>query len=98
VNTGLAALPDIEGARGAHNIFAADLEPGDALIFHAATVHGAPPAGPGGRRRAWSTRWLGDDAVFAEKPGERAFPADQTGLTHGKPYAGQDYPMIFERM
>ena len=95
--TGLAALPDIENNRAAHDILAFDLEPGDALIFHAAIVHGAPPAGPGGRRRAWSTRWLGDDAVFADKPGERAFPAEEEGLVHGQPYAGPDYPLIFER-
>jgi ectoine hydroxylase-related dioxygenase (phytanoyl-CoA dioxygenase family) len=95
--TGLAALPDIEQERAAHDIAAFDLAPGDALIFHAAIVHGAPPAGQGGRRRAWSTRWLGDDAVFADKPGERAFPADESGLVHGQPYSGPDYPMIFER-
>jgi ectoine hydroxylase-related dioxygenase (phytanoyl-CoA dioxygenase family) len=96
--TGLAALPDIEADRAAYDIVSFDLEPGDALIFHAAIVHGAPPAGPGGRRRAWSTRWLGDDAVFADKPGERAFPADESGLMNGRPYAGPDYPVIFERM
>lgn len=96
-NTGLADLPDIENNREAHDIVSFDLEPGDALIFQAAIVHGAPPAGPGGRRRAWSTRWLGDDAVFADKPGERAFPAEEQGLVHGQPYAGPDYPLIFER-
>ncbi len=95
--TGLAALPDIEGNRAAYDIVAFDLAPGDAILFHAAIVHGAPPAGPGGRRRAWSTRWLGADAVFTDKPGERAFPADDTGQTPGRPYSGPDYPLIHRR-
>lgn len=92
--TGLAALPDIEAARPDYDIASFDLAPGDALVFQGAIVHGAPPAGEAARRRAWSTRWLGDDALFAEKPGERAFPADDTGLEHGKPYAGPNYPLI----
>ncbi|BBE32405.1 phytanoyl-CoA dioxygenase family protein [Sphingosinicella microcystinivorans] len=94
--TGLAALPEIEAARTHYDIAAFDLAPGDALIFQAATVHGAPPAGEAARRRAWSTRWLGDDAIFAEKPGERAFPGDDAGLEHGKPYAGPNYPLIHQ--
>lgn len=95
--TGLNALPDIEGNREAYDIASFDLAPGDALVFHAAIVHGAPPAGPGGRRRAWSTRWLGDDAVFADKPGERAFPAEDRAQLDGQRYRGADYPLIFER-
>lgn len=95
--TGLAELPDIESNRSGYDIACFDLQPGDALIFHAAIVHGAPPAGQAGRRRAWSTRWLGDDAVFADKPGERAFPEGEAGLVHGRPYAGADYPLIYER-
>jgi ectoine hydroxylase-related dioxygenase (phytanoyl-CoA dioxygenase family) len=95
--TGLAALPDIESDRAAYDILAYDLAPGDALIFHGAIVHGAPPADQSGQRRAWSTRWLGGDAVFADKPGERAFPADETGLVHGQAYAGPDYPLFHRR-
>jgi ectoine hydroxylase-related dioxygenase (phytanoyl-CoA dioxygenase family) len=92
--TGLAALPDIETTRKDYDIASFDLAPGDALIFQGSIVHGAPPAGEAVRRRAWSTRWLGDDALFAEKQGERAFPADVTDLAHGKPYVGPDYPLI----
>lgn len=92
--TGLAPLPDIEAARTDYDIACFDLSPGDALVFQGAIVHGAPPAGEAARRRAWSTRWLGDDAFFADKPGERAFPPDDTGLEPGKPYAGPDYPLI----
>ena len=94
---GLARLPDIEGHRDDYDIATFDLESGDAIIFQAAMVHGAPGVERGGRRRAYSTRWLGDDAVFVAKPGERGFPADDSGQRAGKPYTGPDYPIIFEQ-
>ncbi|MEE4349330.1 MAG: phytanoyl-CoA dioxygenase family protein [Pacificimonas sp.] len=95
--TGLAALPDIDGNRAAYDIVSFDLQPGDAIIFHAAMVHGAPGIQGSGRRRAYSTRWLGDDAVFVSKPGERAFPAEDGSQWEGQPYSGADYPVIFQK-
>jgi ectoine hydroxylase-related dioxygenase (phytanoyl-CoA dioxygenase family) len=62
-------VPDIEAARGDYDIVGFDVEPGDALIFSAWTLHGAQGnAGPN-RRAAFSTRWLGDDARWAPHPG-----------------------------
>jgi ectoine hydroxylase-related dioxygenase (phytanoyl-CoA dioxygenase family) len=61
--------PDIEAARGEHDIVGYDVEAGDALVFSAWTLHAAP-GNPGARRRvALSTRWLGDDAVWSPHPG-----------------------------
>lgn len=94
-DTGLADLPDIEGNRDRYDIVSFDLEPGDAIVFHASTVHGAPSMQGTGRRRAYSTRWVGDDAVFIKKPGERAFPVQDASLVEGKPLAGADYPVIW---
>jgi ectoine hydroxylase-related dioxygenase (phytanoyl-CoA dioxygenase family) len=62
-------IPDIDAARGDYDIIGFDVEPGDALIFSAWTVHGAPGnAGPN-RRAAFSTRWLGDDSTWVPHPG-----------------------------
>jgi ectoine hydroxylase-related dioxygenase (phytanoyl-CoA dioxygenase family) len=46
------------------------LQPGDVLVFSAKTVHG----GPGNWGRAISTRWVGDDGRFWDRPGEGAVP------------------------
>lgn len=35
--------------------------------------------------------------MFADKPGERAVPADDSGQTPGRPYVGPDYPIIWQR-
>ena len=46
-----------------------DVEPGDALVFSSWIVHGSPGNAGTKRRTALSTRWLGDDAVWAPHPG-----------------------------
>ena len=46
------------------------MERGDCTMFHPLTVHGAPGNRYTDRwRGAVSTFWMGDDAVFAERPG-----------------------------
>ena len=69
------AIPDIDAHRNKHRILCWDMEPGDCIVFHFKTLH----AGKGNphsalRRRAFSSRWIGDDAVFAERPGETSPP------------------------
>ncbi|MFT5114365.1 MAG: ectoine hydroxylase-related dioxygenase (phytanoyl-CoA dioxygenase family) [Parasphingorhabdus sp.] len=94
--THLPALPDIESERDRHNILRFEMEPGDALVFQAMIVHGAPGNRSATyRRRAYSTRWLGDDARFAERQGEVAMPNFATGLADGEPYSGERFPLIF---
>ena len=47
-----------------------DLKAGDVLVFSAKTVHG----GSGNWGRALSTRWVGSDTTFWDRPGEGAIP------------------------
>ena len=63
----LAEMPDIEADRSRHPIRRWALEPGDAVIFHMLSVHGAPGFTGPGRRRVLSLRYLGDDVVHAPR-------------------------------
>lgn len=65
-------MPDIEADREGFDVVGFDVQPGDALVFSAWTVHGAPGNAGAGRRAALSTRWLGDDVVW--HPHEGADP------------------------
>ena len=71
----LESIPDFDRDRERFRIVSFDLEPGDAVAFHFLTVHSAPP-NPSAtrRRRAFATRWLGDDAVWASRSGETSPP------------------------
>ena len=80
--TSLPPMPDInEMIRlGKEALVRFDLSPGDVLVFAATTVHG----GPGNWGRALSTRWIGDDARFWDRPGEGAVPTGDIGLREGE--------------
>ena len=70
---GAAELPPVPDVAGipAEDMLNWDMQPGDALLFYSAMLHGAPgvPGGSPHRRRGYATRWCGDDIRFVDKPG-----------------------------
>jgi ectoine hydroxylase-related dioxygenase (phytanoyl-CoA dioxygenase family) len=73
------------------------MQPGDAIAFHGLVIHGA-----GGnrsaqrRRRAVSLRWMGDDAVFDDRPG--TYPFEVAGQVAGTPLRGALYPRVWSSL
>lgn len=91
-------LPDIEAERDDHEILAWDMAPGDCIAFHGLTVHGAPGNQSATRpRRAFSTFWMGDDAVFAARPGKARPLFEGHGLALGDPMDCDYFPRIWPR-
>ncbi len=70
----LVEMPDISADRDAYDIRAWDLAPGDCIAFDFRTVHGAPGNPTAGGRRAFSTRWFGEDARYADRGGVTSPP------------------------
>lgn len=67
----LEALPDIDADRSKYDILSWAVEPGDALLFHARTVHGSRGNRSANKgRRAIATRWCGDDVVYRPIEGQ----------------------------
>ena len=61
-------LPDVDAHRNEFRIVTWDLEPGDAVVFSALTLHGAAGNDTWDRRRrALSIRYTGDDARFIRR-------------------------------
>ncbi len=94
---GLEALPDIDGRPGDFTILGWPMEPGDALVFDFRTLHGTADAPVTGRRRAFSTRWLGDDVRYCERPGETSPPYPDIGLEHGERMREDWFPVLWRR-
>ncbi len=92
----LEDMPDIGAHRSDYRLLSWDVEPGDAIAFHFLTVHGAPGNLTNNRRRAFATRWLGDDAVYAVRSGEISppFPGLDRRLTPGAPMAAEEFPLV----
>jgi ectoine hydroxylase-related dioxygenase (phytanoyl-CoA dioxygenase family) len=93
---GLEDMPDIEAHRGDYRILGWDMEPGDAIAFNFHAVHGAPGNSSGTTaRRVVSVRWLGDNAVYADRGGETSPPYPQLAkLKAGDPLPESEFPFI----
>lgn len=90
-----ATMPDIDAERDSYDILSWELESGDAVAFHFLTLHSAPGnRSADRRRRAISSRWIGDDAVFAVREGKTSPPFPNCRLQHGEPMDGDDFPLI----
>lgn len=92
-NRPLEDVPDIEADREAYRILSWELEPGDALLFHALTLHGARGNSTARRRRAITTRWTGDDARYNHAGALPRFLWDH-GLKDGERLSGRMFPQV----
>lgn len=90
-------IPDIEANENHYEIISFDVEPGDVIIHHVRTVHGAGGNTTDRPRRAISYRYTGDDVRFHNKPG--ALPqTDILGdLNDGDRLHSLDYPVVWPK-
>jgi len=91
---GFADLPEISESASGHEVRSWEMNPGDILVFHMRTLHAA--GGSATRRRAFAARWLGDDAVYATRPGPTSppFPGLEHDLSPGEPMCHELFPQI----
>ncbi len=90
------SVPDIDAERDRHEILSWELAPGDCIVFHMRTLHGAPATlALKTRRRGFSTRWLGDDARFALRPWKTSPPYPEVRLAPGDPMDHPSFPVLW---
>ncbi|MDH3635901.1 MAG: phytanoyl-CoA dioxygenase family protein [Gammaproteobacteria bacterium] len=91
----LEPVPDIDAHREQYDIAAWSLAPGDAIVFDFRTLHGTGDTVVKDRRRAFSTRWLGDDVTYCERPGEISPPYVDHGMQHGDKMRADWFPILW---
>ena len=96
-DTGLEPVPDIDAERDRYDIAACSLEPGDTILFDFRTLHGTGNAEIKNLRRAFSTRWLGDDVVYCERPGETSPPYHDHEMRPGERMREDWFPVMWRR-
>jgi ectoine hydroxylase-related dioxygenase (phytanoyl-CoA dioxygenase family) len=90
-------MPDIDSHRKEYQIIGWAMEPGDAVAFDFHTVHGAAAnKGQATRRRVFSARWVGDDAIFVDRSGKGSPPFRHLTLKTGDPLDGPDFPVVYK--
>lgn len=88
-------MPDIEAMRTELDIAGCDMQPGDAIAFNFRTVHGAPGNQSPRMRRVFSARWVGDDAVYAERSGKGSPPFTGLTMKNGDPFDAPIFPVVY---
>jgi len=70
--------------RGEYELLGWDMEPGDIVVHHGWTLHGATGnTDLKTMRRGYATRWLGDDITFDPRPGTMHFKWAENGYDCG---------------
>ena len=93
----LADLPDMTLAKNRERVIGWALEPGDCVAFHMLTLHAAP--GSATRRRVFSARYLGDDALHAPRAWRTSpeFEGLRDELPAGEPMDHALFPQVWPR-
>lgn len=73
------------------------LQPGDAVAFNYWILHGARGNEATSRRRAFSLRFLGDDARYVDRPGKTSPPFPGHGMKAGDRLRSDWFPTVFTR-
>ncbi len=94
-NDSSEAVPDVEAQRDELEILGWEMAPGDAVAFNFRTLHGAPANQSPSRRRVISVRWVGDDAVFARRPGPTSPAFPDLEYVDGAPFDAPEFPVLY---
>jgi ectoine hydroxylase-related dioxygenase (phytanoyl-CoA dioxygenase family) len=92
---GFEPVPDISASRASYNLLGWDLAPGDCIVFHALTLHGAPGNLQKERRRAFASRWCGDDARFVLRDGYMSPPPPVNAPPSGAAMDSAPFPVVW---
>ncbi len=90
-------VPDIAQNPQDYDIVSWPLRVGDAILFNFKTLHGTTDGVMRSTRRAFSTRWLGDDIRYLERSGETSPPYIDIDLMTGERMREDWFPVIWKK-
>ena len=90
-------VPDIDASRADYELVSWDVQPGDCVVFHGLTLHGAQGNPLAYDRRAYASVWLGEDTRWANRPGSSRPRFTGHGLEPGDPIDSPLFPRVWPR-
>ena len=93
----LPKLPDIEGTADEYDIVYYTARPGDVIVHHANTVHGATGNSSRRDRRAYSLHYLGDDVRYRERERVTLEWEKSPTLKNGDLMDSEEFPLVWTR-
>lgn len=88
-------VPEPDAEPGRFRVLEWQMEPGDVVLFHFRTVHGARGNENPSRRRALSMRFVGDDARYVTRRGRTSPPFPGHGMTDGQRLRADWFPVLW---
>jgi len=89
--------PDIEADPNKYDIVSFDVQPGDVIIHHVKTVHGAGGNRSDQWRRAVSFRYCGDEVRYLDRAGAIQQVEVARDLADGDRLFSADYPIVWPK-
>jgi ectoine hydroxylase-related dioxygenase (phytanoyl-CoA dioxygenase family) len=90
-------VPDPDADQDKYRVLEWPMEPGDAVAFHFRMLHGARGNLAASRRRAFSLRFVGDDARYAARPGRTSPPFPGHDMNVGDRLREDWFPVLYRR-
>ncbi len=90
-------MPDLDANPREYSILAWAMEPGDAVLFDFRAVHGADGNAGSARRRAFSMRWVGDDARYVQRSGRTSPPFPDHAMRAGQRLREDWFPVLWPK-
>jgi len=90
-------MPDIEASPEQFDIAYHDAKPGDVIVHHYQTLHGANGNTANRTRRALSARYCGADARYLFRDSAPPQPHHQHELKDGDPMDSEQFPQLWPR-
>ena len=88
-------VPDPDAPGSVHEVLEWPMQPGDAVAFHFRTLHGARANMTRARRRAFSVRWVGEDARVVARAGPTSPPFTGHHMTPGQALRRDWFPVLW---
>ncbi|HEX2590148.1 MAG TPA: phytanoyl-CoA dioxygenase family protein [Rhizomicrobium sp.] len=90
-------LPEISGHEEDYDLVRFETKPGDVLIHHFRTIHGASGNHSNLPRRAASLRYIGQDMRYFNRPGAPAQPYHDHNLKDGDVLDSRSFPVVWPK-
>ena len=88
-------IPDPDADPEKYRVLEWPMQPGDAVAFHFKTLHGARGNQSSSRRRAFSVRFVGDDARYVTRAGRTSPPFPGHDMVDGQRLREDWFPVVY---
>ena len=89
-------LPSIDGNPEAYGVQYIDADPGDVIVHHFLTIHGAEGNRSGNQRRAISLRYIDSNLRYQRRPGAPAQPLHRQDMHDGDVLDDAIHPIVWD--